>query len=106
MSVSESETDGWYAVKRGWTPEAGGTPGNRVWMEVAEQKQRCKKRNTDHQTKTRAGFVCVQGIRTGSSGRSRGLGGLHLYDRSLVLGLLQLCTQLLRALFSGSEPCF
>ena len=59
------------------TPEGGGTPGNRVWAEIAEQEQRWK--NTHHQTKTRAGFVCVWGGRTGGRGRKLGLGGLNLY---------------------------
>ena len=40
VGVSKSETDGRDAVNRvGGTPEIGGTPVNRVWMEIAEEGQ-------------------------------------------------------------------
>jgi hypothetical protein len=45
-------------------------------MEIAEQEQRFK---THHQTKTRTGFVGVQGRRAGDRGRNLGIGGLNLY---------------------------
>ena len=62
------------------TPE-GGTPGNRVWAGIAEQEQRCK--NAHHQTKTRTGFVGVQGSRTGDGGRKLRVGRLNLYRGGL-----------------------
>lgn len=59
-----------------------------------------------HETKTGAGFVCVQGGRARNGWGNLRLSGLHLDDGCLVLGLFQLCTQLLRTLFGGGETGF
>ena len=63
-------------------------------------------KNAHHQTKTRAGFVCVYGMGTGDGRRNLRLSRLHLDFGSLDLCLFQLRAQLLRPLFSGSETGF
>ena len=56
-----------------------------------------------HQTKTRTGFVCVQGRRAGDRGRKLGFSRLHLDCGGLGLDFFQLGTQLLRLLFGSGE---
>lgn len=63
------------SVERDGTPEGDGTPGNRVWKEIAEQEQRRK--NAHHQTKARTGFIC-EWSGTGNRGRKLGLSRLDL----------------------------
>lgn len=101
VGVSKSETDGWQD-ERTWDPGSRWGPQEIEFGRKWPNRNRGAK-NTHHQTKAGAGFICVQGRRAGDRGRNLGLSRLNLDCGGCRFSLFQLCTQQLGALFGSSE---